>query len=163
MGGIKLRPDWSQLRRFHGHCGADRALGMVSPRGHGDAVFKRHPISQTDALAKAGHDLEALAKKGINIFFTQVFRDSFFHADMHPGNLHVDDNGRFVLFDYGIVGRLSDFDKEYLARNFIAFFNRDYRRVAQMHVEAGWTPPDTDVADLRPKFAPFVSRYSPSR
>ena len=106
------------------------------------------PISQTDALAKAGHDLEALAKKGINIFFTQVFRDSFFHADMHPGNLHVDDNGRFVLFDYGIVGRLSDFDKEYLARNFIAFFNRDYRRVAQMHVEAGWTPPDTDVADF---------------
>ena len=67
---------------------------------------------------------------------------------MHPGNLHVDDNGRFVLFDYGIVGRLSDFDKEYLARNFIAFFNRDYRRVAQMHVEAGWTPPDTDVADF---------------
>ena len=125
------------------------------------------PISQTDALAKAGHDLEALAKKGINIFFTQVFRDSFFHADMHPGNLHVDDNGRFVLFDYGIVGRLSDFDKEYLARNFIAFFNRDYRRVAQMHVEAGWTPPDTDVADFEaeiravcePIFAKPLKRY----
>ena len=67
---------------------------------------------------------------------------------MHPGNLHVDDNGRFVLFDYGIVGRLSILTREYLARNFIAFFNRDYRRVAQMHVEAGWTPPDTDVADF---------------
>ena len=67
---------------------------------------------------------------------------------MHPGNIHIDDKGRFVLLDYGIVGRLSDFDKEYLARNFIAFFNRDYRQVAQMHVDAGWTPQDTDVADF---------------
>lgn len=103
------------------------------------------PISHNDELIAAGHDLSALAKKGIDLFFTQVFRDSFFHADMHPGNIRINEQGAFVLLDYGIVGRLSDFDKEYLARNMIAFFNRDYRRVAEMHVEAGWTPPDTRI------------------
>ena len=103
------------------------------------------PISHIDDLRTKGHNLPVLAKKGIDLFFTQVFRDSFFHADMHPGNIRVGSKGEFVLLDYGIVGRLSDFDKEYLARNMIAFFNRDYRRVAQMHVEAGWTPPDTRI------------------
>ncbi len=103
------------------------------------------PISRNEELIAAGHDLSLLAKKGVDLFFTQVFRDSFFHGDMHPGNIRINEKGAFVLLDYGIVGRLSDFDKEYLARNFIAFFNRDYRRVAEMHVEAGWTPPDTRI------------------
>ena len=98
------------------------------------------PVSETAALRDAGVDLSALAKSGVELFFTQVFRDSFFHADMHPGNVHVDAKGRFVLLDYGIVGSLNEFDKEYLARNFIAFFNRDYRAVAQMHIAAGWMP-----------------------
>ncbi len=103
------------------------------------------PISDINALRAKGHNLQSLAKRGVDLFFTQVFRDSFFHADMHPGNIRVGDGGEFVLFDYGIVGRLSDIDKEYLARNMIAFFNRDYRRVAEMHVQAGWTPPDTRI------------------
>ena len=120
------------------------------------------PISDIEALQKLGVDLSALAKNGIDLFFTQVFRDSLFHADMHPGNVHVDERGRFVLLDYGIVGSLNDFDKEYLARNFIAFFNRDYRGVAQMHVDAGWTPPGTPVdlfeSDIRAVCEPVFAR-----
>ncbi|MDM5147223.1 2-polyprenylphenol 6-hydroxylase [Candidatus Persebacteraceae bacterium Df01] len=120
------------------------------------------PISNHAALREAGVDFSRLAKNGIELFFTQVFRDSFFHADMHPGNVHVDVQGRFVLLDYGIVGSLTDFDKEYLARNFIAFFNQDYRAVAQMHVDAGWTPPDTPVTafenDIRAVCEPIFSR-----
>ena len=106
------------------------------------------PVSHLDALRASGVDAKALARRGIELFFTQVFRDNFFHADMHPGNVHVDAEGRFVLLDFGIAGRLSEFDKEYLARNFLAFFNRDYRRVAEMHVEAGWTPPDTPLDEF---------------
>ena len=102
------------------------------------------PISRVDEFNNAVNK-SALARAGIGLFFTQVFRDNFFHADMHPGNLHVDAAGRFILLDYGIVGQLTDFDKEYLLRNFLAFFDRDYRRVAEMHVEAGWTPSDTDI------------------
>ena len=106
------------------------------------------PVSHLDKLREMGVDTKALARRGIELFFTQVFRDNFFHADMHPGNVHVDSEGRFVLLDFGIAGRLSEFDKEYLARNFLAFFNRDYRRVAEMHVEAGWTPPDTPLDEF---------------
>ena len=86
-----------------------------------------------------------LAKIGVELFFTQVFRDNFFHADMHPGNLHVNADGQFVLLDYGIVGQLSDFDREYLLRNFLAFLQLDYRGVAEMHIAAGWVPIDTDI------------------
>ena len=106
------------------------------------------PVSHLEELRAAGVDVRALARKGIELFFAQVFRDNFFHGDMHPGNVHVDSEGCFVLLDFGIAGRLSEFDKEYLARNFLAFFNRDYRRVAEMHVEAGWTPPDTPLDDF---------------
>lgn len=120
------------------------------------------PISDVDSLRAAGVDLSALARRGIELFFTQVFRDGLFHADMHPGNIHVDSRGRFVLLDYGIVGGLNEFDKEYLARNFIAFFNRDYRAVARMHVDAGWTPPDTPVdlfeSDIRTVCEPVFAR-----
>ncbi|HRY86805.1 MAG TPA: AarF/UbiB family protein, partial [Rubrivivax sp.] len=102
------------------------------------------PISQTQRLIDAGVDLKKLARDGVTIFFTQVFRDGFFHADMHPGNIQVSTDaatfGRYVALDFGIIGTLTEWDKEYLAQNFIAFFRRDYKRVAELHVESGWVP-----------------------
>jgi ubiquinone biosynthesis protein len=112
---------------------------MVMERMHGT------PISHVQALREKGVDLRALARAGVEIFFTQVFRDGFFHADMHPGNILVADDGRYVALDFGIMGTLTDVDRSYLAQNFLAFFNRDYRRVAQAHLDAGWAPPDTRV------------------
>jgi ubiquinone biosynthesis protein len=85
---------------------------------------------------------------GVEIFFTQVFRDGYFHADMHPGNIFVGSDGRYIAVDFGIMGTLTDEDKNYLAQNFLAFFGRDYRRVAESHVEAGWAPKDTRVDDF---------------
>jgi ubiquinone biosynthesis protein len=84
----------------------------------------------------------------VEIFFTQVFRDGFFHADMHPGNILVTPEGRYVALDFGIMGTLTEIDKNYLAQNFLAFFRRDYRRVAQVHIESGWAPKDTRVDDF---------------
>lgn len=110
---------------------------MVMERMHG------MPISQVQRLRDKGIDIKALARAGVEVFFTQVFRDGFFHADMHPGNILVDDTGRYVALDFGIMGTLTEVDKNYLAQNFLAFFNRDYRRVAQAHLDAGWVPPDT--------------------
>ena len=110
------------------------------------------PISHVDELRAAGADLRLLAERGVEIFFTQVFRDSFFHADMHPGNIFVDvsrpDDPRYIAVDFGIVGSLGPFDHRYLAQNFLAFFNRDYRRVAELHVESGWVPPGTRVEEF---------------
>ena len=110
------------------------------------------PISQVDRLREAGVDIPKLARDGVTIFFTQVFRDGFFHADMHPGNIQVSIDpatfGRYVSLDFGIVGTLTEFDKEYLAQNFTAFFRRDYKRVAELHVESGWVPADTRVDEL---------------
>ena len=110
------------------------------------------PISQIETLRAAGVDIPRLAREGVEIFFTQVFRDGFFHADMHPGNIQVslanDTFGRYIALDFGIVGALSDFDKNYLAQNFLAFFKRDYHRVATLHLESGWVPPDTRVEEL---------------
>jgi ubiquinone biosynthesis protein len=105
------------------------------------------PISRIAELEAAGVDLKALARAGVEIFFTQVFRDGFFHADMHPGNILVgieaEMHGRYIALDFGIVGTLTEYDKSYLAQNFVAFFNRDYRRVALAHLEAGWVPAGT--------------------
>jgi ubiquinone biosynthesis protein len=105
------------------------------------------PISQTEALVAAGIDLAALSRAGVEIFFTQVFRDGFFHADMHPGNIFIATDaahhGSYIALDFGIVGTLTDTDKNYLAQNFLAFFQRDYKRVATAHIEAGWAPPET--------------------
>lgn len=119
------------------------------------------PVSKIDTLATTP-DREAVAKMGIRLFFTQVFADNLFHADMHPGNVHVNERGQFVLFDYGIVGQLTDFDREYLLRNFLAFFNRDYRRVAQMHIESGWVPANVDVlafeAEIRTVCEPIFAQ-----
>ena len=106
------------------------------------------PISQIEALRAAGIDLRRLSRYGVEIFFTQVFRDGFFHADMHPGNILVAPDGRYIALDFGIVGTLSDSDQHYLAVNFLAFFNRDYRRVAEAHLESGWVPPGTRVAEF---------------
>lgn len=110
------------------------------------------PISQIERLRQAGVDIKKLARDGVTIFFTQVFRDGFFHADMHPGNIQVSlapaTFGNYIALDFGIVGTLTDFDKDYLAQNFVAFFRRDYKRVAELHVESGWVPPDTRVDEL---------------
>ena len=110
------------------------------------------PISQIQRLHDAGVDIPKLARDGVTIFFTQVFRDGFFHADMHPGNIQVSlapaTFGRYIALDFGIVGTLTEFDKEYLAQNFIAFFRRDYKRVAELHVESGWVPANTRVDEL---------------
>jgi len=106
------------------------------------------PISQVDALSAQGVDIPELARHGVEIFFMQVFRDGFFHADMHPGNILVDSDGSYIALDFGIMGTLTDGDKNYLAQNFLAFFRRDYRRVAQAHLEAGWVPKDTRVEEF---------------
>jgi ubiquinone biosynthesis protein len=119
---------------------------MVMERMHG------LPISQTERLRAAGVNLKQLARDGVTIFFTQVFRDGFFHADMHPGNIQVSLEpatfGRYVSLDFGIIGTLTEFDKEYLAQNFTAFFRRDYKRVAELHIESGWVPAETRVDEL---------------
>ncbi|MGZ8261899.1 MAG: ubiquinone biosynthesis regulatory protein kinase UbiB [Methylotenera sp.] len=106
------------------------------------------PISQIAVLRQKNINLSKLAQDGVEIFFTQVFRDGFFHADMHPGNIQVADDGRYIALDFGIMGVLTDTDKYYLARNFLAFFNRDYRDVAVAHIESGWVPKDTNVEAL---------------
>ena len=119
---------------------------MVMERIHGI------PIADVPALKAAGVNLKVLAEKGVEIFFTQVFRDSFFHADMHPGNIFVDVSNpadpKYIAIDFGIVGTLAPDDQSYLARNLLAFFRRDYRQVAQLHIQSGWVPPDTRVNEL---------------
>ncbi|MDP2153908.1 MAG: ubiquinone biosynthesis regulatory protein kinase UbiB [Methylotenera sp.] len=115
---------------------------MVMQRMHGTQ------ISQRDQLIAKGIDISKLARDGVEIFFTQVFRDGFFHADMHPGNIQVADDGKYIALDFGIMGSLNDVDKYYLARNFLAFFNRDYRDVAQAHIDSGWVPADTKREEL---------------
>ncbi len=106
------------------------------------------PISHIDEIREAGIDIPLLARSGVEIFFAQVFRDGFFHGDMHPGNIFVAPDGRYIALDFGIVGTLTDVDKNYLAQNFLAFFRRDYKRVAMAHLEAGWVPADTRVDEF---------------
>ena len=110
------------------------------------------PISRVDRLIAEGVDMKKLSRDGVQIFFTQVFRDGFFHADMHPGNILVSTDpatfGRYIALDFGIVGTLNDYDKDYLSQNFLAFFRRDYKRVAEAHIESGWAPKDTRIDEL---------------
>ncbi|MCL6263736.1 ubiquinone biosynthesis regulatory protein kinase UbiB [Craterilacuibacter sp. RT1T] len=106
------------------------------------------PIGQIERLRAEGVDLKQLSRFGVEIFFTQVFRHGFFHADMHPGNIFVAPDGRYIALDFGIVGSLTETDKHYLAVNFLAFFNRDYHRVATAHIESGWVPADTRPEEL---------------
>jgi len=105
-------------------------------------------ISEIDQLEKADIDLSDLSAKGVTIFFTQVFKHNFFHADMHPGNIFVLADGRYAAIDFGIMGTLNPEDQRYLAENFLAFFNRDYLKVAELHIESGWVPEDTRVNEL---------------
>ena len=116
---------------------------MVMERMHGV------PVSHIAELREKGIDLKALGRAGVEICFSQVFRDGFFHADMHPGNILVgvegELRGRYIALDFGIMGTLTEVDKNYLAQNFLAFLNRDYRRVAQAHLDAGWVPPGTRI------------------
>jgi ubiquinone biosynthesis protein len=110
------------------------------------------PVSEVGRLRAAGVDLKALSERGVEIFFTQVFRDNFFHADMHPGNVFVDpertERPRYLAVDFGIMGSLSSADQRYLAENLLAFFRRDYRRVAELHVLSEWVPPGTRVDEF---------------
>ncbi len=119
---------------------------LVMERMHGI------PVNQVERLRAAGIDIRQLSANAVEVFFTQALRDGFFHADMHPGNIYVGDRGedlgRWIALDFGIVGTLSDNDKNYLAQNFLAFFRRDYKRVAELHVESGWVPARTRVDEL---------------
>jgi ubiquinone biosynthesis protein len=119
---------------------------MVMERIHGI------PVSDISSLHDYGINIKKLAERGVEIFFTQVFRDCFFHADMHPGNIFVSyehpQNPQYICIDFGIIGTLNDSDKRYLAENLLAFFNRDYRRVAQLHVESGWVARDTRIDEF---------------
>lgn len=125
---------------------AERALTLERVRGI--------PSDDIKALDAAGIDRHALASKGVRVFYTQVFRDNFFHADAHAGNIWVDSdparklNPRFIALDFGIMGQLSDEDQYYLAENFMAIFNRDYRRIAELHVQAGWMPAHIRIDEL---------------
>jgi ubiquinone biosynthesis protein len=133
---------------------------MVMERIHGV------PISDIATLTARGTDMQRLAENGVEIFFTQVFKHNFFHADMHPGNIFVDvadpKQPRYIAVDFGIVGSLSPDDQHYLAENFLAFFNRDYRRVAELHVQSGWVPAGTRVdqfeAAIRTVCEPIFNR-----
>ncbi len=120
-----------------------RSNVLVMERIHGI------PVAEVDQLLDQNTDMKLLAERGVEIFFTQVFRDSFFHADMHPGNIFVSRNTptspQYIAVDFGIIGSLTPEDQSYLARNFLAFFKRDYRLVAQLHVDSGWVPANTNV------------------
>lgn len=146
----------SQLRRnFEGskdlyvpqiHWDFVRKNALVMERIHGT------PIRDTQSLIDQGTDMERLAAMGVEIFFTQVFTHNFFHADMHPGNIFVETDNpkrpKYVAVDFGIMGTLSQTDKRYLAENFLAFFQRDYNKVAKLHVESGWVPAHTRVDEF---------------
>ncbi|EGV33301.1 ubiquinone biosynthesis protein ubiB [Thiorhodococcus drewsii AZ1] len=119
-----------------------RSNVMVMERVYGT------PVSDVETLKAQGVSMKQLGERGVEIFFTQVFRDNFFHADMHPGNIFVEPSGRYISIDFGIVGTLTTEDQRYLAENLLAFFERDYRRVAELHVESGWVPPGTRVDEF---------------
>ncbi|MDA8562049.1 ubiquinone biosynthesis regulatory protein kinase UbiB [Gammaproteobacteria bacterium] len=150
---MKEAANASQIRRNF-----DRSDSLYIPEIHWN--YCRHnilvmekiegiPINDLEAIKKSGFNMPKLAEKGIEIFFTQVFRDSFFHADMHPGNIFVSlkdiENPQYIAVDFGIVGSLNTKDKRYLAENLLAFFKRDYQRVAELHVSSGWLPPNTRI------------------
>jgi len=124
------------------HWPLTRQKVMVMERIHGI------PVGEIEQLKAGGANFKVLAERGVEIFFTQVFRDNFFHADMHPGNIFVDLPDKYIAVDFGIVGSLSLSDQRYLAENFLAFFNRDYRKVAEMHVESGWVPSSTRIEEF---------------
>ena len=146
---IKLRSHWENSELLYVpnvYMDYSHKNIMVMERIYGIA------ISDLDALKTAGTNMQVLSERGVEIFFTQVFRDSFFHADMHPGNIFVDvsdpEKPKYIAVDCGIMGSLTTEDQRYLAENFLAFFNRDYQMVAKLHIESGWIPSGTSEADF---------------
>lgn len=135
---------------------------MVMERIYGTSV------RDIEKLKELGYDLKQLAADGVETFFKQAFEDNFFHADMHPGNIFVSDQGKWIAIDFGIMGVLTDNDKQYLAEMLLGFFNRDYRSIAQSHLRAGWIPADTQLAEFEsairmvcePNFAKPISEIS---
>ena len=125
-------------------------------------------IREIETFKKEGYDLESLANDGVNTFFKQAFEDNFFHADMHAGNIFVSDKGKWIAIDFGIMGTLTDQDKQYLGEMLLGFFNRDYRIIAEAHLRAGWIPANTSVEEFElavrvvcePIFAKPISEIS---
>ena len=117
------------------------------------------PVSDLDALKNADIDLKQLSERGVEIFFTQVFKHNFFHADMHPGNIFVSTDGLYKAVDFGIMGTLNPEDQRYLAENFLAFFRRDYQRVAELHIESGWVPQALASMNLKRRFEPYANLF----
>lgn len=146
----------SQLRRNFEHSPLLYIPQIIWEYTHTDILvmekIKGLPVTNLKALAEHGINLKRLAERGVEVFFTQVFRDSFFHADMHPGNIFVNplhgDEPQYIAVDFGIVGSLTSEDQHYLAQNLLAFFNRDYRQVALLHIESGWVPSNTRVNEF---------------
>jgi len=142
----------SQLRRNFSDTGLLRVPEVYWPYCHRNVMTMERiygiPVNDLEALKRAGIDLRVLSERGVEIFFTQVFRHNFFHADMHPGNIFVSPQGQYMAVDFGIMGTLSPVDQRYLAENFLAFFRRDYRRVAELHVESEWVPAGTRVDEF---------------
>lgn len=142
----QLRRNFANSKMLHVpkiYWGVSRANVLTMERIHGI------PIHDTEKLIASGINLQQLARRGIEIFFTQIFRDSYFHADLHPGNIFISakdpSDPTYIAVDFGIVGSLSQSDQRYLAENMIAFFKRDYQRVAELHIACGWLPPDTRI------------------
>lgn len=147
--GIQLRKNFENSEELYvPHIYADycRKNVLVMERIYGI------PIADIDTLKEKGTNFKLLAERGVSVFFTQVFRDSFFHADMHPGNIFIAPDNlqspQYIAIDFGIVGTLNRDDKRYLAENFVAFFNSDYRKVAELHVDSGWVPADTNIDEF---------------
>jgi len=142
----------SQLRRNFEDSGLLHVPEVYWPYCHRNVMVMERiygiPVNDLDALREAGIDMKSLSERGVEIFFTQVFRHNFFHADMHPGNIFVSREGQYMAVDFGIMGTLSPVDQRYLAENFLAFFRRDYYRVAQLHVESEWVPRGTRVDEF---------------
>ena len=142
----------SQLRRNFRHSSMLYVPEVYWPHTHRRVMVMERisgiPISDVSSLREQGIDLKKLAETGVEIFFTQVFEHNFFHADMHPGNIFVSDEGQYIAVDFGIMGTLNEEDQRYLAENFLAFFNRDYYRVAELHVQSGWVPAGTRVDEF---------------
>jgi ubiquinone biosynthesis protein len=142
----------SQLRRNFSNTNLLHVPEVYWPYCHPNVMTMERiygmPVNDLNALQQAGVNLKSLSERGVEIFFTQVFRHNFFHADMHPGNIFVSAAGQYMAVDFGIMGSLSPQDQRYLAENFLAFFRRDYRRVAELHVESEWVPQGTRVDEF---------------
>ncbi len=142
----------SQLRRNFAHSDMLYVPEIYWPWTQRNVIVMERihgvPISDIETLKRNNIDLKKLSETGVEIFFTQVFMHNFFHADMHPGNIFVSPEGQYIAVDFGIMGTLSPEDQRYLAENFLAFFNRDYHRVAELHVESGWVPGNTRIDEF---------------